>query len=172
MRLHDRVVVVTGAGRGLGEAMAHAVAHEVELPVVGGATDVYDALSNRLLVRNARDRMRVALAPGQAAQLVARARQDRADQAAGCIGHVVEPHIHRHPPRVGEREDLAVPVLGALFRSSEYQREQTELVVIVTPHLVTPTRGERTYALAARSIFARASSTVSPRTCTPPNKGR
>lgn len=28
MRLHDRVVVVTGAGRGLGEAMAHAVAHE------------------------------------------------------------------------------------------------------------------------------------------------
>ena len=35
-----------------------------------------------------------------------------------------------------------VPVLGALFRSSEYQREQTELVVIVTPHLVTPTRGE------------------------------
>lgn len=35
-----------------------------------------------------------------------------------------------------------VPVLGALFRSAEYQRSQTELVVIVTPHLVTPTRGE------------------------------
>ena len=35
-----------------------------------------------------------------------------------------------------------VPVLGALFRSAEYQREQTELVIIVTPHLVTPTRGE------------------------------
>lgn len=35
-----------------------------------------------------------------------------------------------------------VPILGALFRSAEYQRAQTELVIIVTPHLVTPTRGE------------------------------
>lgn len=35
-----------------------------------------------------------------------------------------------------------VPVLGALFRSAEYRREQSELVIIVTPHLVTPTRGE------------------------------
>ena len=35
-----------------------------------------------------------------------------------------------------------VPVLGALFRSAEYSRQQTELVIIVTPHLVTPTRGE------------------------------
>lgn len=34
-----------------------------------------------------------------------------------------------------------VPVLGALFRSSEYQRAQTELVIIVTPHLVTPVSG-------------------------------
>ncbi len=35
-----------------------------------------------------------------------------------------------------------IPVLGALFRSTEYQRAQSELVIIVTPHLVTPTRGE------------------------------
>ncbi|MDF3412975.1 type II and III secretion system protein family protein [Sulfitobacter sp. M57] len=35
-----------------------------------------------------------------------------------------------------------VPVLGALFRSADYQRNQTELVIIVTAHLVTPTRGE------------------------------
>ncbi|MEE9428727.1 MAG: type II and III secretion system protein family protein [Paracoccaceae bacterium] len=35
-----------------------------------------------------------------------------------------------------------LPILGALFRSSEYEREQSELVIIVTPHLVTPTRGE------------------------------
>jgi len=35
-----------------------------------------------------------------------------------------------------------VPILGALFRSAEYQRAQSELVIIVTPHLVTPTRGE------------------------------
>ena len=35
-----------------------------------------------------------------------------------------------------------LPILGALFRSAAYQRSQTELVIIVTPHLVTPTRGE------------------------------
>ncbi|MFW8596204.1 type II and III secretion system protein family protein [Cribrihabitans neustonicus] len=35
-----------------------------------------------------------------------------------------------------------VPVLGALFRSADYQREQTELVIIISAHLVTPTRGE------------------------------
>ena len=35
-----------------------------------------------------------------------------------------------------------IPVLGALFRSAEYERRQTELVIIVTPHLVSPTRGE------------------------------
>nr|WP_232295789.1 type II and III secretion system protein family protein [Pseudorhodobacter aquimaris] len=35
-----------------------------------------------------------------------------------------------------------IPVIGALFRSAEYQRAQSELVIIVTPHLVTPTRGE------------------------------
>ena len=35
-----------------------------------------------------------------------------------------------------------IPVLGALFRSAEYQRAQSELVIIVTPHLVSPTRGE------------------------------
>ncbi len=35
-----------------------------------------------------------------------------------------------------------VPILGALFRSADYQRAQSELVIIVTPHLVSPTRGE------------------------------
>jgi pilus assembly protein CpaC len=35
-----------------------------------------------------------------------------------------------------------IPILGALFRSTAYQRAQTELVIIVTPHLVTPSRGE------------------------------
>jgi pilus assembly protein CpaC len=34
-----------------------------------------------------------------------------------------------------------VPILGALFRSSDFQRAQTELVIIVTPHLVTPVAG-------------------------------
>lgn len=35
-----------------------------------------------------------------------------------------------------------VPVLGSLFRSASYQRNQSELVIIITPHLVSPTRGE------------------------------
>ena len=35
-----------------------------------------------------------------------------------------------------------LPVLGALFRSTSYQREQSELVVIITPHLVSPVRGD------------------------------
>ena len=33
-----------------------------------------------------------------------------------------------------------VPVLGALFRSTAFERRETELAVIVTPHLVRPTR--------------------------------
>lgn len=35
-----------------------------------------------------------------------------------------------------------IPILGALFRSADYERSQSELVIIITPHLVTPTRGE------------------------------
>lgn len=35
-----------------------------------------------------------------------------------------------------------IPILGTLFRSASYQRSQSELVVIITAHLVTPTRGE------------------------------
>lgn len=31
-----------------------------------------------------------------------------------------------------------VPILGALFRSSEYQNQQTELVILVTPYIVKP----------------------------------
>ena len=45
--------------------------------------------------------------------------------------------LNNQLPWVGD-----IPILGALFRSSEYQRAQTELVIIVTPHLVTPVAGE------------------------------
>jgi len=34
-----------------------------------------------------------------------------------------------------------IPILGTLFRSNGYQRNETELVIVVTPHLVTPRRG-------------------------------
>lgn len=35
-----------------------------------------------------------------------------------------------------------LPILGSLFRSASYARSQSELVIIVTAHLVTPVRGE------------------------------
>jgi pilus assembly protein CpaC len=35
-----------------------------------------------------------------------------------------------------------LPIIGALFRSTKFQREETELVVIVTPYLVRPVSGQ------------------------------
>ncbi len=32
----------------------------------------------------------------------------------------------------------SIPILGALFRSTNFQHEQTELVVMITTHLVDP----------------------------------
>lgn len=47
--------------------------------------------------------------------------------------------------RDGLREDVKkfpvlgdIPVLGALFRSTSYQKDESELVIVVTPHLVKP----------------------------------
>jgi pilus assembly protein CpaC len=35
-----------------------------------------------------------------------------------------------------------LPILGALFRSTKFQRQETELVIVVTPYLVRPTSGQ------------------------------
>jgi pilus assembly protein CpaC len=35
---------------------------------------------------------------------------------------------------------LDLPILGALFRSSDYRRQETELVIIVTPYIVKPAK--------------------------------
>nr|WP_232822999.1 type II and III secretion system protein family protein [Oceanibium sediminis] len=35
-----------------------------------------------------------------------------------------------------------IPVIGSLFRSTSYLREQSELVIIITPHLVSPVDGD------------------------------
>jgi pilus assembly protein CpaC len=43
----------------------------------------------------------------------------------------------RQLPFVGD-----LPVLGALFRSTGFQKDQTELVMVVTPHLVSPRHGD------------------------------
>jgi pilus assembly protein CpaC len=54
---------------------------------------------------------------------------------AGLLANDYQDTI-RQFPFVGD-----VPVLGALLRSTGYQRDETELVIVVTPHLVTPRRG-------------------------------
>ncbi len=40
-----------------------------------------------------------------------------------------------------------LPIIGALFRSTEYQKGETELVIVVTPHLVNPAAGPEHLAL-------------------------
>lgn len=36
-----------------------------------------------------------------------------------------------------------IPILGALFRSTDFQRKKSELVIIITPHLVKPSQADR-----------------------------
>lgn len=50
----------------------------------------------------------------------------------GLIKHNIATNI-KAIPGIGE-----VPVLGTLFSSSDFQNDQTELVFIITPHLVKP----------------------------------
>lgn len=66
----------------------------------------------------------VELAPGESFMIAGLLR----DQSDSQIDQV---------PGLGE-----VPVLGALFRSVDYQRDQTELVIAVTPYLVDPVTGD------------------------------
>ena len=51
---------------------------------------------------------------------------------AGLLSHDIREVASKFPV-LGE-----VPVLGSLFRSSNFQKNETELIVIVTPHLVKP----------------------------------
>lgn len=51
---------------------------------------------------------------------------------AGLLNERVRENISKFPI-LGD-----VPILGALFRSSEYLKNETELIIIVTPHLVKP----------------------------------
>jgi pilus assembly protein CpaC len=51
---------------------------------------------------------------------------------AGLIRNSVTNNIEK-APFLGD-----LPILGALFRSTSFRRNETELVVIVTPYLVRP----------------------------------
>lgn len=54
---------------------------------------------------------------------------------AGLLSDNYQDNIREYP-WIGE-----IPILGTLFRSTDYQRDQTELVIVVTPHLVVPHKG-------------------------------
>jgi pilus assembly protein CpaC len=62
------------------------------------------------------------------------------DGESFAIAGLLEDDFRSNTTAVPWLSDL--PVLGALFRSANYQRSQTELVIIISAHLVTPTRGE------------------------------
>ncbi len=51
---------------------------------------------------------------------------------AGLLKNYVRESVSKFPI-LGD-----IPILGVLFRSTRYQKDETELVVIVTPHLVKP----------------------------------
>jgi len=51
---------------------------------------------------------------------------------AGLIKNNMRETVKKYPV-IGD-----IPILGALFRSSEYQKNESELVIIVTPTLVKP----------------------------------
>ena len=51
---------------------------------------------------------------------------------AGLLKNYVRESVRKFPI-LGD-----IPILGALFRSTRYQKDETELIVIVTPHLVKP----------------------------------
>jgi pilus assembly protein CpaC len=51
---------------------------------------------------------------------------------AGLIKETIRDNLSKFP-LLGD-----IPILGALFRSHSFQKNETELVIVVTPHLVTP----------------------------------
>ena len=51
---------------------------------------------------------------------------------AGLLNERVRDTYSRYP-KLGD-----IPVLGSLFRSRNFQKQESELVIIVTPHLVKP----------------------------------
>jgi pilus assembly protein CpaC len=55
---------------------------------------------------------------------------------AGLIRNTAANNINK-APFLGD-----LPILGALFRSTNFRREETELVVVVTPYLVRPVSGQ------------------------------
>jgi pilus assembly protein CpaC len=72
------------------------------------------------------------------AQTVVEVRDGQSFAIAGLLQHS-NTRLGQQLPWIGR-----VPVLGALFRSAQYRKQETDLVIIITPRLVRPARpGER-----------------------------
>ncbi len=56
---------------------------------------------------------------------------------AGLLQNNIERQLTKFPG-LGD-----IPILGALFRSDKFQRNETELIIIVTPYVVRPVSGKR-----------------------------
>ena len=56
---------------------------------------------------------------------------------AGLLNDNVREYVRKFP-MLGN-----IPILGSLFRSSSFQKNETELIIIVTPHLVKPVDMEK-----------------------------
>jgi pilus assembly protein CpaC len=67
----------------------------------------------------------------------ARERRELRDQRAR---QPADEHQHRQDPRLGD-----LPVLGALFKTTHFEREDRELVMIVSPRLVKPLAADASY---------------------------
>jgi pilus assembly protein CpaC len=66
------------------------------------------------------------------ASTVVELRDGQSFAIAGLIKSSVREILSKYP-LIGD-----VPILGTLFRSSEFQKSETELIILVTPHLVKP----------------------------------
>ncbi len=63
---------------------------------------------------------------------------------AGLLNHTTQQDIQK-VPWLGD-----VPILGSLFKSDAYQRNETELVIIVTPYFVEPVSSQLRTPLSGR----------------------
>ncbi len=137
------VPVVTGAGAGAAAGVefkpygvtvqfipyvlsANRIRLVVEPEVSEISTDVTTAIGSTSVpaLTTRRAKTTVELAPGESFMIAGLLR----DQLTSSV---------RQLPGLGE-----VPVLGALLRSTSYQRKESELVIAVTPYLVDPLRND------------------------------
>jgi len=72
------------------------------------------------------------------ASTVVELRDGQSFAIAGLIRSSVREKLSKYP-LIGD-----VPILGTLFRSSEFQKSESELIILVTPHLVKPIDAETT----------------------------